>query len=255
MDRDLQHADIGAIVGRWLWRMLSAAVVLAVVVGIGRWLYFWFDLNRSDRLTAWEQMRRENVRGYGVTSRTMRRDPNDRGVMVFEFHPNATKLWLAAGFDPNGNDCGTPEMRPAPFALAVLKPLGICKPHDSGGIPFFFVTFYGFTPEAREVAKLMIAAGANVNAISPDGIVPLRSAVSFRNVEMVQLLLQAGADPLLKPTYNQLGDLRSALEVAESLSGDPRDIWLRDLVRAAARDRRRDAQQGLAADAPQAARR
>ena len=41
----------------------------------------------------------------------------------------------------------------------------------------------------------MIGAGADVNARGEDGDTPLFSAVMGEQVEMVHLLLQAGADP------------------------------------------------------------
>src|SRR5712691_868954 len=51
---------------------------------------------------------------------------------------------------------------------------GFCEPRSADQMPFVNVAVHGYTPEARKVARLMIAAGADVNRISPDGIVPLQ---------------------------------------------------------------------------------
>jgi len=219
---------------RWLGRTVGVLLLGLFVAGGVRWMQVWMDLNRPERRAAWEQIQREGSRDYVVWERVKR---DGRDVMRPRFDPRIAKLWLATGHDPNGNDCAKRRRPPTAFGLAILKPLGLCKPYDSSEMPFITVVSYGFSFEAREVAKLMIEAGADVNGVSPDGIVPLRSAVLFKNEEMAKLLLEAGADPLLKPKYSQIGDFSSSLETAESLSKNPRADRIQKMVRTAAAQR------------------
>lgn len=219
---------------RRLWRLLGVFLIALFAIGITRWLQAVVDLNRPARLTAWQQMQRAGNPDYVVWERVTR---GGREVMLPRFNPNAAMLWLAMGRDPGGNDCAKKGQRPSAFALAILRPLGACKPHDSSQMPFIHVVLHGFSPEAREVAKLMIAAGADVNEISPDGIVPLRSAALRENEEMVRLLLTAGADPFLKPQYNQIGDFSSAWETAERLPKSSVTDRIREAMRFAVEQR------------------
>jgi len=66
-----------------------------------------------------------------------------------------------------------------------------------------------------ESIGLMIQAGADVNEVSLDGVVPLEAAVIFENVETVRMLLRHGANPSLRPRTSVLGDYRSAWEAAQ----------------------------------------
>lgn len=49
--------------------------------------------------------------------------------------------------------------------------------------------------QATDIARLLIAAGADVDARQEGGITPLQAAAHAGNAELVELLLQAGADP------------------------------------------------------------
>ena len=53
-----------------------------------------------------------------------------------------------------------------------------------------------------ETVKLLVAAGANVNDSGPHAGGPLRAAVSMGKLPLVNLLLDQGADPNLKPADN-----------------------------------------------------
>ena len=46
-----------------------------------------------------------------------------------------------------------------------------------------------------EVCRLLIAAGADVNATQRDEFTPLHAAAQHGDVELVELFLSAGADP------------------------------------------------------------
>ncbi len=61
------------------------------------------------------------------------------------------------------------------------------------------------------LARKLIAAHHHINAKDDDGNSPLHKAISSLNLQVIQLLLNAGANPLLKNKYNQTPlDLASA---------------------------------------------
>jgi ankyrin repeat protein len=70
---------------------------------------------------------------------------------------------------------------------------------------------YASTGAHLPVMALLIGAGAQVDALSPNGTTPLMMAAHYGNAAAVKLLLEAGAHPQLK---NQLG--LSALDFARS---------------------------------------
>ena len=55
-----------------------------------------------------------------------------------------------------------------------------------------------------EAVKLVLAAGADVNAKGDQGATPLFNAVMGESAEVVKLLLSAGGDPSLKNDYERL---------------------------------------------------
>jgi len=69
-----------------------------------------------------------------------------------------------------------------------------------------------------EPVRILIDAGADVNALGDHKSVPLFNAVVGRNVEVIKLLLMAGADVKIK---NGLG--RSVLDYAKNVDA-PADI-------------------------------
>ena len=66
-------------------------------------------------------------------------------------------------------------------------------------------------PGTLEVARALIAHGADVNAMSGTGVTALMLAAAHNLPPMVGLLVQSGADPKLKSK-----DGRTALEIAEA---------------------------------------
>lgn len=206
----------------WLAIALVLVVVGLVVAGGIHWYRVSLELNRPERAAAWAQIKRERIRDFAYHETVS--------------DPRAVKLWLATGRDPNGRDCAQWGHAPSAFDLAILRTLGLCNPRNADVMPFIRVSS-SRSPQAVEAARLMIEAGVNVNEVSPDGIGPLSSAVLFENEEMVKLLLEAGADPLLRPKKSHIGDFRSALEIAEGLQKSPRASRIREAVRSAA-DRR-----------------
>jgi uncharacterized protein len=63
-----------------------------------------------------------------------------------------------------------------------------------------------------DAARLLIASGANVNAVDPDGATALHKAVDLRNLDTLRALTEGGADLKAKN-----GDGLTALQLAEKL--------------------------------------
>ena len=49
-----------------------------------------------------------------------------------------------------------------------------------------------------EVCRVLVAAGADVNARQHGGFTPLHEAAQHGDIELVELLLSAGADPAIR---------------------------------------------------------
>ena len=67
-----------------------------------------------------------------------------------------------------------------------------------------------------ELAELLVAAGANVNATDANGTTPLMRAAFKGSVELVRVLLKAGALPLTRQIKRPRKKQRTAREFAES---------------------------------------
>ena len=61
-----------------------------------------------------------------------------------------------------------------------------------------------------EVCRVLVAAGADVNATQHGGYTPLHEAAQHGDVEMVELFLSAGADPSLRVAEGTPADLAEA---------------------------------------------
>ena len=130
-------------------------------------------------------------------------------VAVRFSNPEGVKCLLAARADANAR--GGMDWTP-------LHCLSFCEPDiatarlliQHGADPNAVESRYGQTPlhyavrvtHSPLLVKLLIDAGANVNAVALDGDTPLQFAVAGGHSEIADILLSAGADPELK---NQVG--------------------------------------------------
>lgn len=73
-----------------------------------------------------------------------------------------------------------------------LTQAGVASQLPRGGITALTVAA---RENALEAARVLLDAGADVNALDPDGISVLRVAIANDNRDMAMLLLEAGADP------------------------------------------------------------
>jgi ankyrin repeat protein len=70
--------------------------------------------------------------------------------------------------------------------------------------------FIAAGPAPVEIAELLITKGAQVNALSKDGVSALMVAAGHNNAPMIGLLLRSGADANLKNSAGQ-----TALDIAK----------------------------------------
>ena len=152
---------------------------------------------------------------------------------ITQDNPGRVTELLARGFDPNTVDAkGNPglllalqissmgvanvlanapqikaEVRNAadesPLMLAALRgELAICevliKKNADVNKPGWTPLHYAATSGHLDVMRLLLDENAYIDAASPNGTTPLMMAAHYGSPEAVKLLLEAGADPMLK---------------------------------------------------------
>src|SRR3981081_2762746 len=102
-----------AKIGRWLGLVATALLLGLLLIAAVRWIGAWKDLNQPARRTAWEQLQRHGNLGYVIWEKEQR---ENRDFLTPRFDPGAAMLWLAAGFDANGDFCAEKGKAPDAFA-------------------------------------------------------------------------------------------------------------------------------------------
>lgn len=110
------------------------------------------------------------------------------GLAAFYGHGDAAALLLSRGADPNLTARNTMKVRALHAASA---------------------------SRSLQIAKDLIAAGADVNAPQQEGFTPLHEASATAQIDLARLLLDKGADPNVKTV-----DGRTPLTMARKAGGD-----------------------------------
>ena len=127
----------------------------------------------------------------------------------------------------------------SPLMLAALKGLGeVCKQLIKQGAdvnkPGWTPLHYAATNGHLAVMDLLLENHAYIDAASPNGSTPLMMAAHYGTTAAVKLLLEAGADPLLKNDlgltaidFAQRADRRESAELIAALvrSRQPKGKW------------------------------
>lgn len=104
-------------------------------------------------------------------------------------------------------------------------------------------------PEREQMLKFLIGKGLDVNRADMHELLPLHGAVLVNSVDEIRILLNNGANPLLKD--NKFG--LTPLELALKLQGEDKMPDNRDAVISLLKNAKYDAQPISPADRPQAA--
>jgi uncharacterized protein len=104
--------------------------------------------------------------------------------------PTAVNAWAGDGFQPLGLACFFGRREAASLLLARGGEVSTAS-RNAFGVTSLHAALAGPAPE---IARSLIDAGADVNAVQQDGVTPLHEAAANGNVELVQLLVSRGAD-------------------------------------------------------------
>jgi hypothetical protein len=178
-------------------------------------------------------------------------DPKDFWFYIINDHDQQLRDLLRKGMDPNRKSPNqqTPLTLAArenswkAFDVLLASPkIDVNLPNSHNETPLMYTALVGDLPRTQQIlskgarvnqpgwsalhyaaikghtkiVSLLISKGANVNEHSPDGDTPLILAVRSGDVDTVQALIKAGADPLLSNFKAQ-----NAIETAKSEGRKP----------------------------------
>lgn len=186
------------------------------------------------------------VLGLSVLNPAKAADPNDFWLYIINDRDQQLKDLLRKGMDPNRKSPNqqTPLTLAArenswrAFDVLLASPkIDVNLPNAFNETPLMYAALVGDLPRTQQIlskganvnqtgwsalhyaaikghtkiVSLLISKGANVNEHAPDGDTPLILAVRSGDVDTVQALIKAGADPLLSNFKAQ-----NAIETAKS---------------------------------------
>jgi len=186
------------------------------------------------------------ILGVTLLNPAMAADPKDFWFYIINDHDQQLRDLLRKGMDPNRKSPNqqTPLTLAArenswkAFDVLLASPkIDVNLPNSHNETPLMYTALVGDLPRTQQIlskgarvnqpgwsalhyaaikghtkiVSLLISKGANVNEHSPDGDTPLILAVRSGDVDTVQALIKAGADPLLSNFKAQ-----NAIETAKS---------------------------------------
>ena len=186
---------------------------------------FFSAIKRDDASTV------STLLGRGFDANT-RSPAGEHGLLVALREPSLKVVAVLINWPQTNIEARTPQDE-SPLMLAALKGLTqICQQLIARGAdvnkPGWAPLHYAATHGHLAVMTLLLDQHAYIDAASPNGTTPLMMAARYGTPAAVQLLLQAGADPLLK---NEPG--LSAIDFAQGVGR--RDVA--DLIAAFVRSR------------------
>ena len=138
------------------------------------------------------------------------------------------RVLVSAGADPNiiSPQAGHTPLYNACFGKALRAVDTLLKLGADPNKRFTYRSFVDGRVEAdavalmyagtAEIAQALIAAGAEVNVADADGTTPLMRAAFRGSLDVVRVLLAAGADPLAQHVEKNSGKTHTARELADS---------------------------------------
>jgi ankyrin repeat protein len=105
--------------------------------------------------------------------------------------PSAVNAWSSDGFQPLGLAAFFGRRQAVELLLAAGGEVNTHARHE-----FHVAALHAaLAGPDREIARLLVAAGADVNARQQGGVTPLHEAAMNGELELVRLLIDHGADP------------------------------------------------------------
>jgi ankyrin repeat protein len=87
-------------------------------------------------------------------------------------------------------------------AFEAIKPLTVKSKNCLNETPLHVAAIWGDV----EAIRLLVGAGADINAAGEHGHTPLQEAVGQHKIEAVKILLELGADPSIKNEWGETAE-------------------------------------------------
>jgi ankyrin repeat protein len=140
----------------------------------------------------------------------------NRAKELLESQPNLANAWTSDGFQPLGLASFFGNMQVAQLLLLAGARVNTPSRNNMQVMPLHSAV----AGSHLEIAKALLAQGADPNAVQQDGFTPLQGAAQNGQEEMVRLLLEHGAEPAAVSVNG-----RTALDFAKE-SSNPKVVEL-----------------------------